>query len=203
MIRRHRRAECYALVLLAGLALSPFAARAQDRSGRVEVGFAARYMPIGWFEWSGAGAPMESELRAYPALGAAPFVDYRLNPVFSVGFMPELTLNVIPKTTFYPVSAMLAGSLRVKVEYPGPRVLAPYLLLAPGYSSLLAYDGAGADSGDAHGFVLSAYAGVRVPIRARHSVFAEVGCLRGFQKHGERRYAPSYLVLAAGWQMSL
>ena len=81
--------------------------------------------------------------------------------------------------------------------------MAPYLLLAPGYSAMFTYTNAGGYSGDAHGFVLGAYAGVRVPIGVRHSVFAEGGYLRGFQKNDGGRYAPSYVVLAAGWQVSL
>jgi len=44
---------------------------------------------------------------------------------------------------------------------------------------------------------------VRVPIAARHSIFAEGGYMQGFQKNGGRRYSPSYVVLAAGWQVSL
>ena len=163
---------------------------------------AGRFMPTGWFEWSG-GPATGSALGAYPAAGVALFVDYRLNPALSVGFMPELTLNVIPRTMYYPVSAMVAGSFRVKVEYPGLPVVAPYVLLAPGYSSLFAYNNTGGSSGDAQGFVLSAYAGLRVRSGTRHSVFAEGGYQHGFQKNDGRTYAPSYVVLAAGWQMSL
>jgi hypothetical protein len=197
-----------ALVLFAALSFASSVANAQEPARRVEVGLAARFMPTGWFGWSGQSRPPESDLRAIPALGGAPFVDYRLNPALSIGFMPELTLNVIPDTNAFspsspPVSAMLAGSLRVKVEYPGLRAVAPYLLLAPGYSAMFDYGGASAESGDAHGFVLGAYAGFRFPIGARHSVFAEGGYLHGFQKNGGHRYAPSYVVLAAGWQVSL
>jgi hypothetical protein len=98
---------------------------------------------------------------------------------------------------------MIAGSLRLKVEYPGLRSLVPYVVLAPGYSSMFTYDNAGANSGDAHGFVASAYGGVRIPIGTRHSILGECGYMRGFQKNGSREYAPSYLVLAAGWQVAL
>jgi hypothetical protein len=208
--RAHRRIGRKALVLFAALSFASSAASAQEPASRVEIGLAARFMPTGWFEWSGRTPPAESDLRAIPALGGAPFVDYRLNPALSLGFMPELTLNVIPNTisnyrSSYPISAMLAGSLRIKVEYPDLRSVAPYLLLAPGYSALFDYGDASAESesGDAHGFVLSAYAGLRVPIGARHSVFAEGGYMRGFQKNGGRRYAPSYVVVALGWQMAL
>ncbi|HEX7509071.1 MAG TPA: hypothetical protein VF550_20025 [Polyangia bacterium] len=133
--------------------------------------------------------------------GRRSLVDYRLNRFASVGFMPEFTLNVIPRVTNYPVSAMIAGSLRVKVQHPGARFLVPYILLAPGYSWLWGFDGS--DGGNAHGFVLSAYAGARVPIGGRHSLFVETGYMRGFQTDGGIDYAPSYLVIAAGWQASL
>jgi hypothetical protein len=202
-MREYRLASYCAFVLGLGLTLASSGTLAQETSRRIDVGLAVRYMPTGWFEWSGRTGATESALGAYPALGGALFVDYRLNPALSIGFMPEFTLNVIPRTTYYPVSAMTAGSLRVKVEYPGLRVLAPYVLLAPGYSSMFTYNNTGGSSGDAHGFVLSAYAGLRIPTGTRHSVFAEGGYLHGFQKNDGRRYAPSYLVLAAGWQMSL
>ena len=150
---------------------------------------------------SGQSSQSSSSLGAYPALGAAPFVDYRLNRFAAVGFMPEFTLNVIPKVDYYPVSAMIAGSLRLKIQYPGMGFLAPYILLAPGYSSIFGYGGDG--SGSSHGFVLSAYGGARIPITFHHSLFAEVGYMYGLQRDGERDYAPSYLVIAAGWQTSL
>ena len=163
---------------------------------------AFRFMPTGWFEWSGRIPQSSSSLRAYPALGAAPFVDYRLNDIASIGFMPEVTLNVIPKAAEgYPVSAMVAGSLRVKVQYPGSRFALPYVLLAPGYSSLFGYGGNG--SGSSNGFVVGAYAGARIPISARQSIFAEVGYMHGFQRDSEHDFAPSYVVIAAGWQASL
>jgi len=202
-MRECRLAGYCAFVLGIGLTLASAGTLAQEPSRRIEVGLAVRYMPTGWFEWSGRTGATESALGAYPALGGALFVDYRLNPAVSIGLMPELTLNVIPRTTYYPVSAMTAGSLRLKVEYPGLRVLAPYVLLAPGYSSMFAYNNTGGSSGDAHGFVLSAYAGLRIPTGTRHSVFAEGGYQHGFQKNDGHSYAPSYLVLSAGWQMSL
>jgi hypothetical protein len=202
-MREYRLASYRAFVLCVGLTLASSGSLAQEQSRRIDVGLAVRYMPTGWFEWSGRSGATESALGAYPALGGALFVDYRLNPALSVGFMPEFTLNVIPRTMYYPVSAMTAGSLRVKVEYPGLSVLAPYVLFAPGYSSIFAYNNTGGSSGDAHGFVLSAYAGLRIPTGTRHSVFAEGGYLHGFQKSDGHRYAPSYVVLAAGWQMSL
>jgi hypothetical protein len=202
-MRKYRLARYCSFVLGVGLTLAASGTLAQETSGGIDVGLAFRYMPTGWFEWSGRPGATESALGAYPALGGALFVDYHLNPALSIGFMPEFTLNVIPRTTYYPVSAMTAVSLRVKVEYPGLRVLAPYVLLAPGYSSMFAYKNSGGSSGDAHGFVLSAYAGLRIHTGTRHSVFAEGGYLHGFQKNHEGRYSPRYVVLAAGWQMSL
>jgi hypothetical protein len=189
------------LVLAALLTGSPVAL-AQEASS-VEIGIEARFMPTGSFHWSGRPGATESCLGAYPALGAAPFVDYRLNRFVAVGFSPEVTLNVIPRTNYYPISAMVAASLRLKLQYPGLRWLVPYVVLAPGYSLLFTYDNAGGDSGDAHGFVVSGHVGVGGPIGVRHSVFAHVGYMRGFQSRSGGDYAPSYLVLAAGWQVSL
>lgn len=185
------------LLVFVALAVPSQMARAQDSLRRFEVGLAFRFMPAGWFDWSG------SDLRAYPALGAAPFLDYRMNRFLSIGFMPEFTLNVIPKVEGYPVSAMIAPALRVKLEYPGLRFVVPYVLLAPGYSWVLSYEETGAGGRDAHGFALSAYGGARVPLGQRCSVFAEFGYLRGFQSEGGNAYAPSYLVIAAGLQVSL
>jgi len=189
--------------LVGALLILASTAQAQEARGQVEVGLAARFMPTGWFTWSGRPGATSSDLGAYPALGVAPFIDYRFNRIVSIGFSPELTLNVIPKTSNYPMSVMAAGSLRLKAEYPGLRTVVPYALLAPGYSFLFGCCTDGGASGDAHGFVASAYLGTRIPMGARHSIFAEVGYLRGFQKDGGRDYAPSYLVLACGWQASL
>jgi hypothetical protein len=193
-------------LLVGALTTLPWTARAQEPQRRIEIGAAARYMPTGWFTSPGgpdtpnhAAGP---DPRAYPALGLAPFVDYRLNRFVAIGFSPELTLNVIPKVVSYPVSVMLAGSLRLKAEYPDLRSVVPYALLAPGYSLLIGGFTDGYASGDAHGFVASAYAGLRIPIGARHSIFAEGGYMHGFQKDGPRDYAPSYVVLAVGWQMA-
>jgi len=188
-----------ALLLAAvALAVPTSTAFAEDLELRVDVGLGLRFMPTGSFEWSGRpGHP--STLNAYPALGGALFVDYRLNRFFSVGFMPELTLNVIPKVADYPVSAMIAGSFRMKAQYPELRFVVPYVLIAPGYSWLVKV----LNDGSSRGFILGAYGGARVPITARQSVFGEAGYMRGFQKNGERSYAPSYLVVALGWQASL
>jgi hypothetical protein len=191
------------IATVAALMLPCPTVRAEEARRQVDVGLTARYMPTGWFTWSGRPGATSSDLGAYPAVGAAPFVDYRLSRFVSIGFTPELTLNVIPRTMDYPISVMLAGSLRLKAEYPGLRAVVPYVLLAPGYSFLFGCCTDGAAGGDAHGFVASAYLGTRVPIGARHSILVEVGYLRGFQKDGGRDYAPSYVVLAGGWQASL
>jgi hypothetical protein len=94
-------------------------------------------MPTGWFAWPGrpisdshAAGP---DPAAYPAVGLAPFLDYRLNRFTSIGFSPELTLNVIPRVVSYPISVMLASVLRLKVEYPDLHSVVPYVLVAPGY----------------------------------------------------------------------
>lgn len=192
-----------ALLVFVVLAIPSPLARAQDPFRRFEVGLALRFMPTGWFDWAGSDPRAGRDLRAYPALGAAPFVDYRLNRFASIGFMPEFTLNIIPKVEDYPVSTMIAASLRVKLEYPGLRFVVPYALFAPGYSWVFLDENLGVGGGNAHGFVLGAHGGARIPLGQRHSVFAEFGYLRGFQSEGGNAYAPSYLVIAAGWQASL
>ena len=177
------------------LAMSPRFVHAQEPVRRVEVGLTLRFMPTGWFDRSGR------DVGAYPALGAAPFVDYRFNRYASIGFMPEFTLNVIPKVYDYPISAMIAASVRLKLQSPPIGVVAPYILLASGYSWLFGYGGAGLGGG-AHGLVLGTHVGVRVLLGLRQSILVEVGYLHGFQREGGTAYAPSYLVIAAGWQMS-
>jgi hypothetical protein len=199
-----RIATLFLLVVLAPISST---ARAQEPRGRVDVGLGAHYMPMGWFTWPGRpvsdGHAAGPDPAAYPAVGLAPFVDYRLNRFTSIGFSPELTLNVIPRVVSYPISVMLASVLRLKVEYSDLHSVVPYVLVTPGYSFLFGCCTDGAAGGDAHGFVASAYAGTRIPIGVRHSIFAEAGYMRGFQKDGGRDYAPSYVVLAAGWQASL
>lgn len=188
------------LFATAALVLLCSTARANEPERRLELGVAFRFMPTGWFDWS-RHAP--SSLRAYPALGGAAFVDYRVHRYFSVGFMPELAFNVIPKlATDYPASKMVAVSLRLKAQYPEWSFAVPYVLLAPGYSWLIG-DRDLSEEGDARGFLLAAYGGLRVPITARHAVIAEAGYAHGFQEDGNRAYAPSYLVVTLGWQASL
>ncbi len=190
------------LLAAAALAVPVSRASGEELERRVEVGLGLRFMPTGSFEWSGRpGHP--SDLHVIPALGGAPFVDYRLNRFFSVGFMPELTLNVIPDAYDYTVAIMMAGSFRLKAQYPAWRFVVPYVLFAPGYSWLLKFENTSVGDVWSHGFVLGAYGGARVPVTSRHSIFAEAGYMRGFQKDGEQTYAPSYLVVALGWQASL
>jgi hypothetical protein len=188
------------LFFVAAMVVAPCWATADEPDRRVDVGIAPRFMPTGSFEWSKHDP---SNPGAYPALGGALFADYRLNRFFSVGIMPELTLNVIPRVSYYPVSVMVAGSLRLKAQFPLSWGAVPYVTLAPGYSWLFGALDAAPGSGESHGFALAGYGGVRAPISARHSLFVEVGYLRGFQSGGGRTYAPSYLVLALGWQVSI
>ncbi len=186
-----------------------FAAYADDGNRRVDVGVLLRFMPTGWMEASEHSPP---DIRALPAVGGALFVDYGLNRFFSVGAMPELTLNVIPKVQgAYPISALIAGTLRLKAQYPGWRYVVPYLLFAPGYSVISSYKNAGprcacpdyVDNGDSRGFMLAGYGGARVMVTPRHAVVGEVGYWHGFQTSSGRTYAPSYVVVALGWQLAL
>ena len=205
---RATRGAFLLLLLIAQLAMPGSSAFADEPIARVDLGVLFRFMPTGWIRASEHSPP---DIRALPALGGALFVDYSLNAFFSIGFSPELTLNVIPKVQGgYPVSALMAGSLRFKAQYPGWRRAVPYLLLAPGYSFISSYEDAGGcacsdyvQNGDSHGFMLAGYGGVRVRITQRHSVAAEMGYVHGFQAKGARTYAPAYLSVALGWQVTL
>jgi hypothetical protein len=190
-------------VLLAGKAFADAAEPGFD------VGIALRFMPIGWMN---ASEHDPHVIRTVPAVGGAIVADYRVNPFFAVGVMPELTLNVIPKVVgSYPVSSMTGGSLRFKAQIPGQGRFTPYVVLAPGYSAVSSYHHTVvlcdcADSiqhGDSHGFTLAGYAGARLSVSPRHAVLVEAGYLHGFQSSGSRSYAPRYLVLGLGWQASL
>jgi hypothetical protein len=203
MVSKWRNGGRVAVLAFVAVSFLASLACAQDAPERVEVGLAFRFMPTGSFDWSGRNPAAGSSLGAYPALGAAPFVDYRLNRFASIGFMPEFTMNIIPRVENYPVSAMIAGSLRVKLQVPGMRFLVPYVVLAPGYSSIFCYGDSCSTGGTGRGFVLGAYGGARLPIHGRHALFAEAGYMRGFQKDSGHDYASSYVVIAAGWQASL
>lgn len=192
---------------------NPKAIAGQDND-RLNVGVLFRFMPAGWMNASELSKP---DIRSVPALGGALFVDYSLHRFFSVGAMPELTLNVIPKVLGdYPVSALAGGSLRLKAQYPAWNYVTPYFLFAPGYSIIWSYKQAiltcdcadnikieNIENGDSQGFMLAGYVGLRVMVTPRHAVIAEAGYLHGFQKESGRSYAPSYLVIALGWQTSL
>jgi len=188
---------------------APSSATADEENRRVDLGLLFRFMPSGWMDASEHSPP---DIRTFPAVGSALFVDYGLNRFLSVGAMPELTLNVIPKVQgAYPISALVAGSLRLRAQYPGWRYLVPYLLFAPGYSVISSYNKAGPGcacsdyvaNGDSHGFILAGYGGARVVVTPRNAVVGEVGYLHGFQTKSSRTYAPSYIVVALGWQVEL
>jgi hypothetical protein len=197
---RCRAISSWALVPWVGLLALSSVAQADERG--VDIGIVLRFMPTGWFNWSGRAEDPSSRLRAYPALGGAPYVDFRWSRYASVGFMPELTLNVIPKVEHYPVSALLAGSLRLKLQYPDWHSVVPYLIVAPGYSLIARYESVGAGDGSAHGFVAGAYAGLRTQVSSHHALLVEAGYLHGFQKTGGDSYAPAYVVVGLGWQVS-
>ncbi len=204
------RGASFFLLLIAQLA-SPgsSSAFADEPGGRMDVGVLFRFMPTGWIRASEHSPP---DIRALPALGGALFFDYSLNPFLSIGASPELTLNVIPKVQgAYPVSALMAGSLRFKAQYPRWGHVVPYVLFAPGYSVISSYEKAGpgcacsdyVENGDSHGFMLAGYGGLRVRISPRHAVAAEMGYVHGFQTEAARTYAPAYLSVALGWQVAL
>ena len=163
-------------------------------SHRTEVGLGLRFMPIGWFDL--ADGAHRTGFRAYPALGFAPFVDYRLNRYFSVGVSPEVTLNVIPNRSDYVVGEMLLLNARLQVRYSDRR-LEPYALLTGGYSVIRR------DASDsAWGAVVGAALGLRAKFAHRHGVFAEVDYQKGFQTVNDRAYGPSYIIVSAGWQVA-
>jgi hypothetical protein len=66
-MREYRLAEYRAFILGVALALASSETQAQEPSRRIDVGLALRYMPTGWFEWSGRSGATESDLGAYPA----------------------------------------------------------------------------------------------------------------------------------------
>ena len=73
-MREYRLASYCALVLGVGFTLASSRTLAQEPPRRIDVGLAVRYMPTGWFEWSGRSGASDSALGAYPALGSALFV---------------------------------------------------------------------------------------------------------------------------------
>ena len=170
---------------------------------KVAIGIAARYMPTGWFHRSAEPYQTRTTVGAYPAVGTALFLDWYVNTYLAIGLMPELGLNVIPKVQHYAVSGMHGCSLRVSVEYPKWSSIVPYVLLAPGYAWIWRYSPvADSLSGDASGFLVSLYGGARFPLGKVNAAFAEFGYMQGFERSGNKYYAPSYLALAAGWRVS-
>jgi hypothetical protein len=191
---------CAARAALLGVVSVFFGARVVNaeaaslqQEGRLEAGIGLRFMPIGWFDlYDGAG---RTGFRAYPALGLAPFVDYRVNPYFSVGVSPELTFNVIPNRSDYVVGEMLVADIRTQVRYPNDSGIEPYAAFNTGYSVIRR---SGTDS--ARGAVLTGGLGARFRVSARQKLFFEVDYQRGFQSIDNEAYAPSYLIVVAGWQ---
>jgi len=182
---------------LATLGFAP-ALRAQESPSApartVEIGLGLRFMPIGWFDL--ADAARRTGFRAYPALGFAPFLDYRLGRYFSVGLSPEVTLNVIPNRSDCPVGQMLAPTVRLQARYPNRTRFEPYALLTGGYSVILQDE-----SDSASGLLAGGAIGVRARFANRHAVFGQVTYQKGFQTLAGEAYAPSYIITELGWQV--
>jgi len=166
---------------------------APDLSDRFEAGLGLRFMPIGWLDMPDVA---NRSFRAYPALGFAPFVDYRLSRFFSVGISPEVTLNVVPNRSGYHGGEMLVLDARLSARYPYQGLIEPYAIVTGGYSVIWRNE-ASAASGPAVGATL----GLRLKFAQRHAVFAELGYQRGFQRVEGQAYSPSYLIMGAGWQV--
>jgi len=177
---------------------APGAANAADRDGtelpaRVELGLGLRFMPIGWFDMNDVA---NRDFRAYPALGFAPFVDYRVSRYFSAGFSPEVTLNVIPNRSDYHRGDMLTPAVRLQARYPGWGWIEPYAIATGGYSIIWR-----SDASSASGPVAGGALGLRLSFARRHAAFAELGYQKGFQRVDGQAYGPSYLLTGAGWQV--
>jgi hypothetical protein len=153
-------------------------------------------MPIGWFDLEDGAH--RNGFRAYPALGFAPFIDYRLHRYVSLGFSPEITLNVIPNRSDYHVGEMLLGNARLQVRYPNRSRFEPYAVLASGYS-VICRSGADAASGPVAGGAL----GLRARVAGWHAIFTELTYQKGFQTVDGGAYGPSYLIIGAGWQVGI
>jgi hypothetical protein len=162
-------------------------------SHKLEAGIGLRFMPIGWFEFYDAAR--RTSFRAYPALGFAPFVDYRACRYFSVGVSPELTLNVIPNRSDYIVGKMLVGDARFQFRYPTQTRFEPYAMLTGGYSIIWREEGASSATGP----VLGGAVGASVHVSKRHALFVEIDYQKGFQTIDGHDYGPSYLIIATGW----
>ena len=164
---------------------------------RVEAGIGLRFMPVGWFDLADASG--RKDFRATPAVGIAPFGDYRIGRYFSVGFSPEITLNVIPNRSDYYVGKMLVADARLEAHYPNKGRFEPYAMATGGYSVIWRAGGAGSAKGPTVGGMV----GGRVKIGDRNAIFAEVGYQKGFQTVDGGAYGPSYVITGAGWQVAL
>jgi hypothetical protein len=162
---------------------------------RIETGIGLRFMPVGWFDL--ADPSNRHGFRAYPALGIAPFVDYRVHRYFSIGFSPEITLNVIPNREGYHGGQMFVADARLQARYPNQSHFEPYGLATGGYS-VIWWPG----SGSAQGPTVGGMIGCRVKLGQRHAIFGEVGYQKGFQTEDGGAYGPSYLITSVGWQVA-
>jgi hypothetical protein len=163
-----------------------------DSLNRIDIGLGLRFMPTGWFDMPDVS---QRSFKAYPALGFAPFVDFRLSRYFSVGISPEVTLNVIPNRSDYAVGHMVTFDTRVQARYPSKGRIEPYAIMTGGYSAIWR-NGAASAFGPAVGAAL----GLRLKF-VRHAVFAELAYQRGFQRVDGHAYGPSYLITSLGWQI--
>jgi hypothetical protein len=162
---------------------------------RFEVGLGLHFMPVGWFDLADYA---NRDFRAYPALGFAPFVDYRLSRYIGVGLSPEVTLNVIPNRDNYSVGEMLTFDVRLQARYPNQGPLEPYAIATGGYSVIWRAEGSAA-----HGPAVGVSLGLRLRFARRHAVFLEASYQKGFQRVDGGAYGSSYLVTGAGWQVGL
>jgi len=153
-------------------------------------------MPVGWFDLADASG--RKGFSAYPALGIAPFGDYRIGRYFSVGFSPEITLNVIPNRSDYYAGKMLVADARLQARYPNQGRFEPYGIVTGGYSVIWRAGGVGSAKGPTVGGMV----GCRLKIGGRHAIFAEVGYQKGFQTADGGAYGPSYVITSAGWQVA-
>lgn len=196
--RGKRQSIAAALVLLGFSIFGVGRSSAQngpDFGERFEVGIGGRFMPVGWFDLEDQWG---RSFRAYPALGMALFLDYRLTSVFSVGFSPEVTLNIIPNYSDYVVGTMYGFMARFGVRYPSGHFFEPYGTLGCGYSMIVREH-----NPTASGLAGSVSAGVLGKFAKRHAVFLEVSFMLGLQRINGSPYAPSYLVTSLGWRLGL
>lgn len=164
-----------------------------DSAGPYRAGVGLQFMPVGWFELYD---PAGRDFRAYPALGVAAFVDYRLNRYASLGLSPALTLNVIPNRGMDSGGSMVTLKAPLKVLYP-TRTFEPYAVVAPGYSVIRRHD-----VGDASGPTVEVALGLGYRVRLRHAIFVEIGYQRGFHQARGQPFSPSYVITSIGWQIA-